>query len=82
MFDQQSDNQLSIILILSVIIISLFVHVVNLLNGTFQKHKYTVIPYYIYIYIYNLIILQIAHHYTNINIINSIKELASYPQYI
>ena len=26
------------------IYISLFVHVVNLLNGTFQKHKYTVIP--------------------------------------
>ena len=80
MFDQQSDNQLSIILILSVIIISLFVHVENLLNGTFQKHKYTVIPYYIYIY--NLITLQMAHHYTNITIINSINELVSYPQHI
>ena len=27
-----------------IIIISLFVHVVNLFNGTFQIHKYTVIP--------------------------------------
>ena len=26
-----------------IIIISLFVHVVNIFNGTFQKHKYTVI---------------------------------------
>ena len=40
--------------IIVILIISLFVHVVNLLNGTFQK----------------------AHHYTNINIIHIIKELA------
>ena len=36
-----------------VIIISLFVHVINLFNSIFQKDKHTVIQYYIYNLIMN-----------------------------